>query len=68
MLNTLDPKFKVIEGGDLPDLSDDEMRDLSTDQKYLYRVLKVIRTGIIPPNFENTTWVPQSCNMVDTCK
>ena len=58
MLNALDPKFKVIEGGDLPDLSDDEMRDLSTDQKYLYRVLKVIRTGIIPPNFEKYNMGP----------
>ena len=58
MLNTLDPKFKVIEGGDLPDLSDDEIRDLSTDQKYLYRILQVIRTGIIPPNFEKYNMGP----------
>ena len=48
----LDPKFKVIEGGNLPELSDDEIRDLSTDQKYLYRILQVIRTGKIPPDFE----------------
>ena len=48
----LDPDFTVIEDGDLPDLSDDEIKDLSTDQKYLYRILKIIKTGIIPPDFE----------------
>ena len=48
----LDPDFTVIEGGDLPDLSDDEIKDLSTDQKYLYRILRIIKTGIIPPDFE----------------
>ena len=46
----LDPDFTVIEGGDLPDLSEDEVGDLSTDQKYLYRILKIIKTGIIPSN------------------
>ena len=39
----LDPNFTVIESGDLPDLSEDEIRDLSTDQKYLYRILKIIK-------------------------
>ena len=34
----LDPDFTVIDGGDLPDLSDEEIRDLSTDQKNLYRL------------------------------
>ena len=54
----LNPDFTVIEGGDLPDLSDDEIRDLSTDQKYLYRILKIIKTGIIPPDFEKFTIGP----------
>ena len=48
----LDPDFTVIEGGDLPDLSEDEVGDLSTDQKYLYRILKIIKTGNIPPDFQ----------------
>ena len=54
----LDPKFKVIESGDLPDLSDDEIQDLSTDQKYLYKILQVIKTGIIPPNFDKYNMGP----------
>ena len=47
-----------MEGGDLPDLSDDEIRDLSTDQKYLYRILQIIKTGIIPPDFGKFTIGP----------
>ena len=52
------PDFTVMEGGDLPDLSDDEIRDLSTDQKYLYRILQIIKTGIIPPDFGKFTIGP----------
>ena len=48
----LDPDFTVIDGVDLPELSDEEIQDLSTDQKYLYRILQIIKTGTIPPNFE----------------
>ena len=48
----LDADFTVIEAGELPELSDDEIVDLSTDQKYLYKILKIIKTGTIPPNFD----------------
>ena len=48
----LDPDFTPMEDCDLPDLSEDEIKDLSTDQKYLYRILRIIKTGVIPPDFE----------------
>ena len=48
----LDADFTVIEAGELPELSDDEIEIESTDQKYLYKILKIIKTGTIPPNFD----------------
>ena len=45
----INPDFPTIAiGPALPQLSDDVIRDLSTDQSYGYRIVTAIRTGILP--------------------
>lgn len=43
-------KFKRIFSDDLPVLSDDVLKDLSTDQKYLYEICHAIQSGCCSPS------------------
>ena len=45
---------KISIGPDLPLLPDDVVKDLSTDQKYGYEIVKAIRTGILPQRLANS--------------
>ena len=50
----LNIKFKPITiGPELIELEDDVVKDLSTDQKYGYNMIKAIRTGILPDRLAN---------------
>ena len=42
-------KFLPISTSDLPDLSDEVVRDLSRDQQLLYKYSKAVNDGTIPP-------------------
>ena len=45
----INPDFtKVYVGPALPQLSDEVIKDLSTDQSYGYRIVTAIRTGVLP--------------------
>ena len=45
----IDPDFtKVCVGPGLPQLSDEVVKDLSTDQSYGYRIVTAIWTGVLP--------------------
>ena len=47
-------KFKPITiGPELIELEDDVVKDLSTDQKYGYNMIKAIRSGILPDRLAN---------------
>ena len=43
----------VTIGENLVNLEEDILKDLSDDQKYGYRIVQAIRTGIIPDNLAN---------------
>ena len=45
------PNFQTIQC-DLPDLDSDVLKNMNEDNKYLYKIAKIIVTGIIPPDFE----------------
>ena len=50
----LDPKFKPITvGSPLIELDEDIIADLSTDQKYGYRMVNAIRAGTVPVDLAN---------------
>lgn len=45
----INPKFPKIDSApQLPQLSEEVIRDLSTDQSYAYRITEAIRTGVLP--------------------
>ena len=51
--------FKKIEvGKDLIDLTDEVRKDLSTDQKYGYEMVKAIRSGLLSDRLANTNIGP----------
>ena len=64
----LDPNFVPLPQYDLPELSDELIPELSSDQLYLYHIAHVVRTGKVIDEFEkyaigplnharwNTTW------------
>ena len=43
--------FKVIENSNFPNCPDEVINKLNTDQKYAYKICRVIITGIIPKGF-----------------
>lgn len=43
-------KFKRIVSDDFPVLSDEVLKDLSTDQKYLYEICHAVQSGCCPPS------------------
>lgn len=43
-------KFKTVEAEDLPDINSN---DLSSDQKYMYKIYNVVKSGIVPVGFKD---------------
>ena len=48
----IDPTFKPWSEYELPEMPPEVEKQLNNDQKYLYKLVRVLITGIIPPGFD----------------
>ena len=50
------PEFEVVTDGiPLVEIRPEVLKDLSQDQKFLYEITKMVKTGIVPPNLIHRT-------------
>ena len=51
--SALNPAFETVNGPDLVTLSPDVVKDLSHDQKYGYKIVKALTSGVLPMEMAN---------------
>ena len=51
--SALNPDYETVNGPDLVTLSPDVVKDLSHDQKYGYKIIKALTSGVLPMEIAN---------------
>ena len=49
----INPDYETVNGPDLVTLSPDVVKDLSHDQKYGYKMVKAVTSGVLPMEMAN---------------